>query len=141
MNYFAFVFFMQVTTIEWKSLGWAFAIFSGFGVKIAYEVSEKIKRKESITKWYWLGNVCSLFITFVVGYYSRPVIESYTHNADAQAGLYAVVGSVGFELFKIFYRIVTNKKLWEQLVGIMMNRVAAAPAQNNNTPADEPTIP
>lgn len=137
MNLFIFAQLLQIGTFDWKHLGWAFAVFSGFGVKVAYEVSEKIKRKEKVTRWYWFGNVCSIFITFVVGYHSRAIIETYTGNADAQAGLYAIVGAVGFEVFKIFYRIATNKRFWEQLIGIVMNRSVNSITKSN--PTDEPT--
>lgn len=115
------IYFLQSSSWDWKSLGWAFAIFSGFGVKIAFEISEKIKRGERVSKSYWLENGCGVFITYVVGYHSRGVIKNISSSPDVQAGIFAIVGALGFALFRIFYRIFTNKKFWDKVVDAFVN--------------------
>jgi hypothetical protein len=139
IHQYGFLPLLQLSVTDLRSFGWAFAIFSGFGVKIAYEISERMKHNQPFTQTYWIGNGCAIFITYVVGFYSRALITHFSDSSDVQAGLFAIVGAVGFELFKIFYRIVTNRKLWEQFVGVLMNRYAASPYQQpQNQPANEP---
>lgn len=104
------------SSFDWRNLGWIFALFSGFGVKIAFEVSDSMKKGKGLKKGYWVESVCGIFITFVIGYHSRSVVLGFTGNADLQAGMFALVGVMGYELFKILYRLFTNPKLWERVV-------------------------
>lgn len=136
------LYFLQASSLDWKSLGWVFAIFSGFGVKIAFEISEKLKRNEKITKAYWLENVCGVFITYVVGYHSRAVIKNFSSSPDVQAGIFAIVGVLGFALFRIFYRILTNKKFWDKIVdafvNIFLSRYAKGSTNKDTDHEDQP---
>lgn len=122
---------LQLGQFDWKSLGWAFALFSGFGVKIAFVISEKSKRGEKIKKSYWIETACGIFITFVIGYHSRVMIKDFSSSADIQAGIFALEGVLGFELFKIFYRLLTNPKLWEKIVDAFVNIFLSKYAKRN----------
>lgn len=131
-------YFLQSTLWDWKSLGWVFAIFSGFGVKIAFEISEKLKRKEKITKVYWLENLCGAFITYVIGFHSRGVVKRFSDNPDVQAGIFAIVGVLGFSLFTFLYRKLTNNKFLDKItdafVNIFLSKYAkgSTPKENEN---------
>lgn len=125
-----YIYILQ-STFDWKSLGWLFALFSGFGVKIAFEVAEKSKRGLVIKKTYWVESFCGIFITFVIGYHSRAVVKGFSGSADIQAGLFALIGVLGYTLFKILYRIFTNPKLWERIVDTFVNIFLSKYAKKN----------
>jgi hypothetical protein len=130
-------YFLQLTALDWKSLGWAFAIFAGFGVKIAFEIAEKVKNGEEIAKAYWIENCCGIIITYIIGYFSGVFIKRFTSNPDVQAGIYALIGAMGFSLFRILYRIVTDKKRWEKLVDALIAAWIPSKYLKNKKPGDD----
>jgi hypothetical protein len=135
MKLLLFVFLQML--LDWKSWAWALTILTGFGVKIAYDLSEKFKRKERVTRWYWLEVACALFITVVVGVHSRPHIETFK-SADVRAGLFVVVGIVGYEFFKIAYRFVVNRRMWEQILRTVLFSKLGVTVTDKNDSTDEP---
>jgi hypothetical protein len=129
-------YFLQITILDWKSLGWAFAIFAGFGVKIAFEIAEKVKNGEKVAKAYWIENGCAVFITYIIGYYSGVFIKRFTSNPDVQAGIYALIGALGFSLFRILYRIITDRKRWEKVVDLLITAWIPSKYLKNKKPSD-----
>lgn len=127
-----YIYFLQSQQWDWKSVGWLFALFSGFGVKIAMDVAERSKKGEAIKKTYWIESGCGIFITFVLGYHSRAIVRDFTASADIQAGIFALIGVLGFTLFKILYKIITNPKLWERVVDAFVNIFLSKYARKNN---------
>lgn len=124
----AFILHFLQSFIDWKNLGWMFALFSGFGVKIALEITDKLKAGQVIKKTYIIESFCSIFITFVIGFHSRSFVNNFSDNPDIQAGFFALIGVLGYSVFKILYKILTNPKFWEKivdtLVGIFLSKYA-----------------
>lgn len=108
--------------MDWKSFGWVLAIFSGFGAKIAFEISEKVRKSEKIKPSYWIQSVCGVIVTFAVGYHLRGIVTREIKNTDVQAGVLALIGVVGFSAFKLVYRTATNMKLWDDLIKFFISR-------------------
>lgn len=105
--------------MEWKSVGWIFAILSGFCAKIAFEVAAKVSNKEKVAVSYWIWQVCSFIVTFVVGWHSRYFILRITDNPDLQAGLFALVGAGGFTLFGFIHKLVTKQSFWARVLQVV----------------------
>lgn len=117
-----FLHYLQLLDV--KVSAWMLAISAGFGVKIAFEVAEEKRLGRPLKKGYILINLCALFITFVIGFYTRALIKNITGNSDFQGGLFAVEGVIGFSLFRILYNIIINPALWRYLANLAINILA-----------------
>lgn len=107
--------------MDYNSIAWLLAVLSGFGAKVAYEITEKV-RKNEVNGAYWLQTLCSGLITVVVGYHSHSYIERKFNSTDLKSAVYALMGIGAFTMFKTIYKVVTNAKFWDGLVKYFLNR-------------------